>query len=473
MSEFSRPQPNGTFADPSVSANVPAKTLVGARAARFTPTPAAPARRPPRAPLATRVKRDPALLQRALADPGLRSKLPANLLSPTQRAARETNAFQADIGDVTTPITGPHAVRAAQQILGSDYAQQGRDLDRQERSVNAESYAQQRWSQAYDQQAQGILGAQGAAQGNANTAAKQAAVDARARMIAGIGGAQQGVDQRATQDAAVRGQGLEGGAGRDTAAATDVAAERAAQQGAAAQQDTQMRGDAQSAFLRGLASVGALRGQEAQGAIRTTASNRLGKVNEVREGLRTDRAGKLSDTLLKLRGNERDSYLAQVGLGNTAQNNQLDYLLGKSSLAQAAKDKAAGRGVTRRGQTLSAAERAADRASREKTAAQRDATTRRGQDIKGSGGGKGRFTTAALRGNAKSRDKAFALATTYATNGVRDPKKLTDALTLKGIDPTLVAGAVDALLRGGVSKANAQAIERKFGIQVPQRYRGK
>lgn len=424
------------------------------------------------APLAQRAKRDPALLRRALANPGLRSKLPDSMLPGAFRDQREGARYRADLGDVTTPLQGKHAVRAARQIVESGYAGRERTMDRQERKVGAERDAQQGWSATYDKQAQGILGSQLQGQQRSNVEAKQAAVDARAQMIAGIGGAQQGVDQRATQDAAVRGQGLDGGAGRDTLQATSVANERAAQQGAAAAQDTQMRGDAQSAFLRGLAGVTSQRGQEAQQAIGTRASNELGKVRDDRAAMRVDRERDVADTLLKLRGNERDSYLAQVGLGNTAANNQMDFTLGQSQLVQSAKDKAAGRSVTRRGQTLSASERAADRASRERTAAQRDATTRRGQDKRSDKDASGRFTTAALRGNAKARDKALSRAGVYASNGVKDPKKLTDALVLDNLDPTLVKAAVEAV-RGGVTPATAKAVKQKFGIDIPRTSRAK
>jgi hypothetical protein len=51
------------------------------------------ARKVVKAPLATRAAHDPALLRRALANPGLRSKLPDNLLSPAQRQQRGQNAY--------------------------------------------------------------------------------------------------------------------------------------------------------------------------------------------------------------------------------------------------------------------------------------------------------------------------------------------------------------------------------------------
>jgi hypothetical protein len=49
--------------------------------------------KPKKLTLAQRIARDPRLKAKYLANPGLRSKLPDNLLTPAQRAQRQTNAF--------------------------------------------------------------------------------------------------------------------------------------------------------------------------------------------------------------------------------------------------------------------------------------------------------------------------------------------------------------------------------------------
>ena len=66
--------------------------------------------------LADRVAKDPALLQKALANPGLRSKLPDKYLSPQQRQQRSDRLFEEDLGDPSTPLAGSSITRAAQQL---------------------------------------------------------------------------------------------------------------------------------------------------------------------------------------------------------------------------------------------------------------------------------------------------------------------------------------------------------------------
>lgn len=93
------------------------------------------AAKPPAKSFSQRVAHDPALLARALKDPGLRSKLPPKYLSPAQRATRTQNFtdsqpvvpggtltgrdLRGQLDAATTLQYGPHA-EAKQQQLGKD-----------------------------------------------------------------------------------------------------------------------------------------------------------------------------------------------------------------------------------------------------------------------------------------------------------------------------------------------------------------
>ena len=69
--------------------------------------------------LATRVKRDPALLERALKDPGLRSKLPDKYLTQAQRDSRHDRQFRDDVGDINDPLSGDSLVNAADRLVAA------------------------------------------------------------------------------------------------------------------------------------------------------------------------------------------------------------------------------------------------------------------------------------------------------------------------------------------------------------------
>ena len=163
------------------------------------------------APLGQRVAKDPNLLQRALRDPGLRSKLPDKYLTPAQREARQTNEFNRQIGDVSTPLTGDAMVNASQRLVRMEYDPQYKNLDAEEKKVTASGKQQASWAAGYDRDAQAIMDANKTAQQNANAAteanmrqlAQQAGVGATAQLGAG--------QQAAAMDMGVRGAGLGGG----------------------------------------------------------------------------------------------------------------------------------------------------------------------------------------------------------------------------------------------------------------------
>src|SRR4051812_985332 len=77
--------------------------------------------------LEQRVKNDPALLKRVLANPGLRSKLPAKYLTPAQQQQRKTNVRLAQpivAGSTTTERSLAHEAQAAMDVKYGPLEQQ-------------------------------------------------------------------------------------------------------------------------------------------------------------------------------------------------------------------------------------------------------------------------------------------------------------------------------------------------------------
>jgi hypothetical protein len=99
--------------------------------------------------LAQRIARDPALKAKYLANPGLRSKLPDNMLTPAQRAQRQTNQFNnAPItqgSSVTNRQVGVEANNAALMQYGGERQQLTQDQQRAQ-SLGRD---QQDWYAAY------------------------------------------------------------------------------------------------------------------------------------------------------------------------------------------------------------------------------------------------------------------------------------------------------------------------------------
>lgn len=157
------------------------------------------AKKPPKAkpkPLNVRVASDPALLKRALADPGLRSKLADRFLSPAQRQQRATTARLNAPAVPGSSLTNRDVARQANNASTVRYAgaegQLGQQLtDARQNLTNQGSY--------YDQYKADL------AQHQANVAGyQQGAVDAISHLapaLAGIApqgqGAQGTVDQQA------------------------------------------------------------------------------------------------------------------------------------------------------------------------------------------------------------------------------------------------------------------------------------
>lgn len=262
-----------------------------------------------------RLKHVAGLLAKYQSNPGLRSKLPDSMLTPEQRAARKRNSFLAGISNPGSTLAGPDLVNAATQITNSDFDPLLANIGTQEGQVKSDAATQGARSKSYYDTLNSIFNATNAAQGSANTAAVG---DAATRGAATQGAIQSAANQaqaRMSQDAAVRGAGLEGTAPQTLAAQTATQGAQAATEAQRAQQAATDTGGAQAAFLRGLQGSAAQAGGEAQTTITHDASGLLTKLAADRSTLQGQKAGALTDTLLKLRQQEADNAYTRAGLG--------------------------------------------------------------------------------------------------------------------------------------------------------------
>ena len=426
-------------------------------------------------PLGQRAKKDPKLLQRALKDPGLRSKLPDSMLTPAQREARQTNAFTRQLGDVSTPLTGPSMVSAAQRLTDLEYKPQYQNLDAEEKKATASGKQQAAWAQGYDRDAQAIMDANKNAQAAAN-ATTQASLRQLAQQ-AGVGATAQyaGGQQAAAMDAGVRGQGLGGGTNAVDSAAQSILAANAGnaqtQQAAAGQQ-----GEAQAALLRSLSTAGAMRGQETQGAIRNSTNAKLADIAGQRRTLKQSEGAAFTKGLLGLRQSEGDRYITMQTLASKEQQAILDAktaaagLRSKEQLARA--NRALQLQLKRMGIDAESARQQADQAFRSQQNAldrqQSDTNNRRSNAGGGSKGGKPKFTTIQLRDAASDRDTAIRLAHTLKATK-KDRGKALTALSAKYGD-VIARVAIGAVYDGGaVGHLNTELYNR-YGIRIPKRY---
>jgi hypothetical protein len=265
--------------------------------------------------LAQRVKRDPALLARALADPGLRAGLPDKYLSPAQRATRKRNAFLRGISNPGTTLAGSDLVNAAHQISDSEFTPLLADIGQQEKTIDARAAATGNFAKRYYGDLNNLFGATTGAQDRANTASVQGAVDRGAATTGAISAADQAAQARIAQDAAVRGADVQGDSVANQVARTAAAQAQAAQESGRAQQAAGDFGGAQAAFLRGLQGAAAQQGGELQGQIAARQSQDQATLGGERSKLRASQVGQFTDTLLKLRQQEADNAYTRAGLG--------------------------------------------------------------------------------------------------------------------------------------------------------------
>ena len=433
----------------------------------------------PKPSLADRVAKDPALLRKALANPGLRSKLPDKYLSPQQRQQRQDRLFQEDLGDPSTPLSGGSIVRAANQLTDVALRPQYEGLDRDERKVTASRDAQQKWAAENYGNLAGLFRTGQEAQDAAGRAGVDKATQAQRDQMAVIDEVRRQSAERQQQVADTRGAGLDGGSNQQLANAAAEAQMRAASEGSARTADAQARGDVQSAFLRNLGAATAARGGETQGAIGASAAGDLADLRSQRRQLDQSRGDKVVENLSKLRGDSVEQYLTQQGLANDQQKAKLDAqvqlerIQSNDDLQRWKMDRVAQ--LKREGFKSSEAIAQANIESREKVA-ELDRTSREGSaSYTGKGSGskdKPRFTTAALRSNKKDRDAAFSKAALYKRNspGITRQKML-DGLIANNVPEDLARAAVNYSFDGHVNKANVRAVKRAYGLDIPSKYK--
>lgn len=433
----------------------------------------------PKPSLAQRVRNDPALLERALKDPGLRSKLPDKYLSSTQLTSRKDQQFRRNLGDISQPLTGDTMTRVAEGMVDREYRPQLQEIDQQEQRVQGQRDAQQGWARDYYKNIAGLFGSTQAGQTASNQQAVQAAQAQRTQALGTIDTANQQAQARGSQDAATRGAGLDGGAMEDLAAKAAQAKMRAGAQGDLGVAGADQAGRAQSAVLAGIGAATQQRGGETQGQISTVASNRLGDLGTERKRLRTDREGELTDTLMKMRGGEVERLLTEKGISSEEKQAEIDAELKMAEIQSKDElDRAKRRHEVRLAQlgfSHDDAKAEADRLfkARENELNRENAVTVAGTPRPSTSSGPASFTPDQLRSGAKKRNDALALAKTMKTGGPGLPpanrSQALAALTKKhGSD--LARVAVGAIFDGGVKPHLQKLLKELYGVEVPREY---
>lgn len=271
------------------------------------------------ASLAQRAKHDPALLARALKDPGLRSKLPVSLLTPELRQGRQNRLTQAAIGNPLAPLQGNTLQHLARTIVDADYQPAFSDLDRSRGQTVQDTGELGRRAQDYFAGLAGV-------QQNAVTGTQQGATDLDTRLkqiaddqAAKLSGVQQQGQQAIQADQAVRGGGLQADAASKLAQTIAAAQSQAAAGSTATRTAAAEHGATAADLARGMASAGAQRGGETQGNIALGGQAQLAQILAKRQGLTDQRRGDYTKTLMDLRQNQADTQLAaQTLLGGQA-----------------------------------------------------------------------------------------------------------------------------------------------------------
>lgn len=400
--------------------------------------------------VAQRAKTDPGLLARALRDPGLRSKLPSSMLTPQLREARRLNTpvlpgssltnrdVERQVGAATDLQFGPNAV-ALQQQRNRDtadwYAQYQRDL--QQHAANV-----------------GQIGQQAAGQ-----------VAGLSQGIRGLGDqALTEQQQREAQNARVTGAQPDGAA----QTASDASAVRQAMVAALGSAEAG-RGAARSSYADALANVVAP-GQrlQAQAAGQSSLRDLEGKIGAFKAAKTGDLVDAERKALIAAATEQQKNALALQIAGINADT--------KTTTA-----------------SITAQQRAADRAAQNANAAASRAVTKRGQDLSHqdrqassrSKKGKSPWLGQASQNTAKDKiDGAVSsiknLKDSYSQEEVRklllngraaqtvdSNGKKVKIPAISRVDKRWVNVAMDIIYRGYISQANIQALHNA-GIKVNQ-----
>lgn len=396
-------------------------------------------------------------LARVLANPGLRSRLPDRYLSSEQRASRAMNrrnqapfveGSPLTYGDVArerqaaeTLRYGPAESQIAQQVRGSQQqeANIGGWFDQYKATVAAQTAA----SQARYAQAQQDL----AGRTQASTAA--------------AGAENQRLTQQMQQDAASRGATYGGQPSADMSAA---AASRRSLADAFANALSQ-QGVAQADYYGARQGVG----ESARIGEHLRERERRGEIGRAGEELAREKGAFRTQYMGDRRDQESKSVLERAIFGQEVTDAEAKRKADAAKAKQAAKDKRLGRGVQKRGQTLTyqtaqdriAADRAA-RSDREAAAAAKQAEKDRKEREKQVG---------------KTREKSSKVQTQIdqAVAVLQNPKRpkgpQTRASLIAGMKlPGDVADAAIAIYQGKpISRALAKRLN-KLGYRVPRKY---
>lgn len=312
--------------------------------------------------LEQRLQGSPALLKKYLGNPGTRAKVPDKMLPANLLATRRANARRARENATTynpvAQLSGNDLRSAVEDIVNGQTRPELDDLDRQRGVTEGQGRQLSDRAAAYYQNFQDRQNAALTALQGVDATALQGVKDANANAAGTVDAAAKSADDRLAQDAAVRGQTAS--AGREGLTAS-LAARRAgiAERGGADEKLTVGTNAAAERGQIGFAGAAGLKGGEALGDIAGRTQNALGEIAAKRREVVGARGPLRTDTLLKLRQAGFDNLITQGGLNLKAEDLE----------AQTATD-------------------AADRASRERhdhamegAAADRNATTRRGQDL--------------------------------------------------------------------------------------------
>ena len=434
--------------------------------------------------LSSRARRDPALLKRALSNPGLRSRLADNLLTPDLLKLRRENQFRQNVGDVSKPLTGDSLIRTADTLVDREAKKRTTDIDRSARKVTAGRDQQAAFSRAnYDRSnalMQSIIGGQQKA--NADTVARQQQLGQQAQQSAGE--AQIAMAKRAREDAEIRGaqqqeQNLQG-----ANASVDATKARIAENTQSSANEANAVGSGADAFLRSLGVAGTMRGQSAQEDIGRRGAGQLADLEAERKQVREDRDGAFTETLMKLRGGEVERYLTERGLATDAEKARLDAQAEMAKITSQNQLEAAKRRheVRLEQMGLSSAE-ARDEAKREFEATQKqldrenaaalnrddNATSRANAKQRAADKGKGGFTTKDLQKAANERGRARnqAISLKREVPGIT-PNKLKIALREDIKDETLVEIAVLRAFRKPIPAYLRRRLKKQRGIDLPR-----
>lgn len=413
------------------------------------PYPAAQPHRAPLKPLEQRINTDVALRKRVLENPGLRMRLSDSALgkyAPDLLQKRQKIKATRDIGDLDTPLSGDTLVNVATSLTNQSFNPLYKDLDRQESRVGARQKAQAGFAQDYTQIANDSVQSALNDQIQANARARQQTNDATKAASDAIDQAAQEATARQQQDQSVRGAGLDGGGIAELAARVAEAKGRAATEGQAAGDRSQAIGDNYAGFLNASKGINESRGLDTQADIRNQGNADLAKLASDRSKLRSDQEGKLTETLLTLRGSEGDRLLAQRTLADKHQQAILDAKLAMeklksdSQIAQANRDLqlqlkelgiSADQAKQEADQIFKQRENKKDRkarqvnseANRKQDAKEkqldREAAVRLAKlqaELKKKGGGKDPFTPTQIRGNKNALQSAQTLAGTLKSS---------------------------------------------------------